>query len=64
MTFTFKLETPNGAAADPPIFRTAVPNWRASDQIPIGRRSLRVPDVRVAEDESVLVVEDISAALP
>ena len=34
MTFLFKLETKDGAAADPPTFRTAVPNWRPGDTIP------------------------------
>jgi hypothetical protein len=59
MTFLFKLETRDGAAADPPTFRTAVPNWRAGDQIPLGRRSLRVVDVRAGEDESILIVEEM-----
>jgi hypothetical protein len=59
LTFTFKLETADGAAADPSTFRTAPPNWKAGDAIPVGPRSLRVVDVRVNEDESVLVVEEV-----
>jgi hypothetical protein len=45
--FLFKLEHPDGTAADSPTLRTAVPNWRAGDTIPLGAaRSLRVVDVR------------------
>jgi hypothetical protein len=33
-----------------------VPSWRPGDTIPLGTRSLQVIDVRVGEDESVLVV--------
>ena len=60
MAFLFELETADGAAADPPTFRTAVPSWRPGDTIPLGRRSLEVVEVRVGEDESVLVVEEVS----
>jgi hypothetical protein len=62
MTFLFKLETRDGAAADPPTLKTAVPNWRAGDSIPLGRRSLRVIDVRAGDDCAVLVVEDARPA--
>jgi hypothetical protein len=34
--FLFKLETPDGAAAEPPQFRSAVPGWGAGDAIPLG----------------------------
>jgi hypothetical protein len=27
--FAFRLERPDGTAADPPTFRTSVPNWQA-----------------------------------
>ena len=37
MTFTFKLERLDGTPADPPKFRSAVPNWRVGDTIPLGR---------------------------
>jgi hypothetical protein len=57
---SFKLETRDGAAADPPTFRTAVPSWRVGDRIPRGgKSSLRVVEVRVDENESTLVVEEV-----
>jgi hypothetical protein len=31
MTFTFKLEQTDGTPAEPPSFRSAVPNWRPGD---------------------------------
>jgi hypothetical protein len=39
--FTYRLEHEDGTPADPPTFRTAVPNWQAGDTIPLGagRRS-------------------------
>jgi len=41
---------------------TAVPNWRSGDEIPLGRRALRV--VRIRDDDAdqppVLVVEDVA----
>jgi hypothetical protein len=61
--FAFKLEREDGTPADPPTFRTAVPNWSAGDTIPLGReRKLRVVGIVVTnEDEpSVLIVEDVS----
>jgi hypothetical protein len=40
---------------------SAVPNWRSSDVIPLGRRKLIVLDVRDDADEPpVLVVEDMA----
>jgi hypothetical protein len=63
MTFLFKLETKDGTPADPPVFTTAVPGWRAGDTIPRGGRpSLRVLEVRAGEDETVLVVEEVERA--
>jgi hypothetical protein len=59
MAFTFKLETRDGAPADPPTFATAVPGWRPGDTIPLGRRTLSVLDVRYG-DEAVLVVEEVA----
>jgi hypothetical protein len=41
MAFTFKLEHPDGAPADPPTLRSAVPNWRSatrSRSVPVSRR--------------------------
>jgi hypothetical protein len=60
MAFTFKLETEDGAPADPPTFTTVAPMWRAGDTIPLGRRALRVIEVRVGEPDEpvVLVIED------
>jgi hypothetical protein len=40
------LELKAATPADPPTFRTAVPNWRAGDVIPLGGLSLRVVEVR------------------
>jgi hypothetical protein len=31
--FLFRLETVDGAAADPPTLEAAVPNWKAGDSI-------------------------------
>jgi hypothetical protein len=62
MAFLFRLETSEGAPADPPTLRTAVPNWSSGDTIPLGDRTLRVVAVRYdeADDASVLVVEDMA----
>ncbi len=59
MAFTFKLETADGAPADPPTFQTVAPLWRPGDTIPLGRRALRVVGIRAtAVDETpVLIVE-------
>jgi hypothetical protein len=60
--FLFRLETEDGAPAEPPTLASAVPNWGAGDTIPLGRRTLRV--VRVRDDDAdqppVLVVEDVA----
>jgi hypothetical protein len=63
MTCTFRLVTVDGAPADPPSFTTVAPKWQAGDTIPLGRRTLRVVDVRErdADEPTVLVVEDTSA---
>jgi len=61
MAFLFRLETADGAPAEPPTLTSAVPNWRPGDTIPLGRdRTLRVVDVRGDESDEppVLVVED------
>jgi hypothetical protein len=62
MAFTFKLQTRDGVPADPPTFRTVAWSWRPGDTIPLGRRALRVVDVRAGEvdQDPVLVVEDTS----
>jgi hypothetical protein len=62
MAFLFKLETADGAPAEPPSLTTAVPNWRSGDTIPLGHRILRVVHVRDddADQPPVLVVEDVA----
>jgi hypothetical protein len=59
--FLFKLETADGAAAEPSTLSSAVPNWRAGDTIPLGKRTLRVVEVRDddADQPPVLVVEAV-----
>ena len=59
--FLFKLETPDGAPAEPSTLSSAVPDWQVGHTIHLGKgRSLRVVEVRdQGEDEApVLVVED------
>jgi len=60
--FLFRLETPEGAPAEPPTLSSAVPNWRAGDTIPLGGRVLRVVELRDedADRPPVLVVEDVA----
>jgi hypothetical protein len=63
MTQTFKLERLDGTPADPPTLKTAVPDWRAGDTVPLGGgRTLRVVDVKPVkspnEDAVLVVVED------
>ena len=60
--FLFRLETADGAPAEPPTLTSAVPNWRPGDTIPLGPRTLRVVGVREddADEPSVLVVEEVS----
>jgi hypothetical protein len=50
--FVFRLETADGAQADPPKIESAVPNWRAGDTILLGARTLRVVDVRYDEADA------------
>jgi hypothetical protein len=58
--FLFRLETPDGIAADPPTLASAVPNWKAGDLVPLGRRTLRVVGIRDedADQPPVLIVEE------
>ena len=62
MAFLFRLEREDGSLADPPTFKTALPNWSAGDTIPLGRRTLRVVAIRDddADQAPALVVEDLS----
>jgi hypothetical protein len=61
MAFLFRLQTADGAPAEPPKLHSAVPNWKAGDTIPLGRdRTLRVVAVRPGvddDDDPVLIVE-------
>jgi hypothetical protein len=40
--FLFRLETAEGAVADPATLESAVPNWTAGDTIHVGKKTLRV----------------------
>jgi hypothetical protein len=60
--FTFRLEHEDGTSADPPTFRTAVPNWQTGDAIPLGAgRAFRVVAIRDndADQPPALVVEEL-----
>jgi hypothetical protein len=58
--FLFRLETVEGEPAEPPTLSAAVPDWKAGDTIPLGKRSLRVVGKRdeEADQPPVLIVED------
>jgi hypothetical protein len=60
--FLFRLETVDGAPAEPPTLEACVPNWRAGDVISLGRRQLRVIGKRGddADQPPVLIVEDVA----
>ena len=61
MAFVYRLETADGAPADPPTLDTAVPNWTEGDCVPLSsKRMLRVIGKRDddADQPPVLVVED------
>ena len=61
MTFTFRLENPDGTPADPTTIRLGVYVWNPGDKITLGAdRSLRVVEVCDQGDDepTVLVVED------
>jgi hypothetical protein len=59
--FLYRLEQEDGTPADPPTLKTAVPNWRSGDTIPLGPgRTLRVIETRPGTEsdaDGVLVVE-------
>ena len=59
MAFMFRLEQRTGRRPIRPRLKSAVPNWRPGDTIPLGARTLRVVDVRDddADQAPVLVVE-------
>jgi hypothetical protein len=63
MAFLFRLETAEGAPAEPSTITSAVPIWRAGDTLPLGQWKLRV--LRVRDDDAdqppTLVVEDTAS---
>jgi hypothetical protein len=46
MVFSFRLEDEHGAPAEPPTLKSAVPDWRPGDTIPLG------PEGNAARDRS------------
>ena len=60
--FLFRLETADGAPAEPSTLSSAVPNWSAGHTIHLGHKTLRVVDVRDddADQPPVLVVEEVA----
>jgi hypothetical protein len=61
MAFTFRLETADGAPAEPAVLNAVVPDWGAGDTIHLGKRTLRVIGKRDddADQPPVLIVEDV-----
>jgi hypothetical protein len=57
--FRFRLETADGAAADPPTLESAVPNWKAGEWIHFGTKTLHVVGIRDddADQPPVLIVQ-------
>jgi len=58
--FLYRLELEDGTRADPPTLKTAVPDERSGDTIPLGRgRTLRVIETRPGTnpEDPVLVVK-------
>ena len=62
--FLFRLETVDGKPADPPTHCSAVTNIKPGDEIPLGRRSLRVMGRRDddADQPPVLIVQERNRA--
>lgn len=58
--FMFRLETVEGEPAEPATLSSAVPDWKPGHTIHLGRRTLRVVELRDedADRPPVLVVED------
>jgi len=61
MAFTFRLETVDGAPAEPAMLNAAVPNWRVGDEIPLGKRARRVIGKRDddVDQPPALIVEEM-----
>jgi hypothetical protein len=62
IAFLFRLETVDGAQAEPPTLTSAVPNWGPGNTIPLERRRLRVVSVRddEADQPPALIVEEMA----
>jgi len=60
--FLFRLETVDGTPAEPSSLECAAPNWSPGETIHLGRRTMRVVDVRDDDPDQppVLVVEDLA----
>jgi hypothetical protein len=56
MAFQFRLEHEDGTPTDPPTLKAAVPDWRPGHTIAVGRRTLRVVDVRDDADQAPVLV--------
>jgi hypothetical protein len=58
--FLFRLETSEGEPANPSTFETVAYSWKEGDEIPLGRRTLRVIGIRDddADQPPVLTVEE------
>ena len=58
--FLFRLETEDGAQAEPPQLTSTVPNWGPGDTIHFSKRTLLVVAVRDddADQPQLLIVED------
>ena len=56
--FLFKLETPDGAPAEPSSFSSAVQNWAPGETIHFGYKTLRVVGVpkRTAQAENWIAI--------
>jgi hypothetical protein len=53
MVFSFRLENEDGAPADPPALKAAVPNWGPGDTIALGPgRMLRVIALGLTKDQA------------
>jgi hypothetical protein len=59
--FLIKLETSDGAPAEPPTLNSVMRNWKAGDLIPLEHGWLRVIGLRDdnADRPPVLVVEEV-----
>jgi hypothetical protein len=60
--FPFRLETEDGAPAEPRQLTSVVPIWDAGDTIHLGKRTLRVIGKREddADRPPVLIVEEVA----